>query len=117
MSDHKIFSMPFARVYPLYITKAERKNRLKSEVDELIYWLTGYDEGSLEEIIREEVSMAEFFNKARYLNPLRDQIKGSICGIKIELIEDDLMREIRYLDKIIDELAKGKSMDKIKHRK
>lgn len=113
MSTHRVYKMSFASVYPLYITKAENKGRTKEEVDEIIEWLTGYDHNALKTVIDQEISFEVFFNQAPKLNPSRSLIKGVICGVRLEEIEDDLMREIRYLDKLIDELAKGKSMDKI----
>ncbi len=108
-----ILKMSFAKVYPLYINKAERKNRTKEEVDEIIRWLTGYSKEDLEKIIEDEVSFEEFFGKAPDLNPNRQLIKGLICGIRVEDMEASIMKEIRYLDKLIDELAKGKKMEKI----
>ena len=105
--------MPFASVYPHYLTKAERKGRTKEEVDEIIFWLTGYDEEGLRIVLENQVNYERFFKEAPALNPSRVQIKGLICGVRIEEIEDDIMREVRYLDKLIDELAKGKTMDKI----
>ncbi|NRH20834.1 DUF2200 domain-containing protein [Candidatus Gracilibacteria bacterium] len=113
MQNTKIFSMPFAKVYPLYITKVEKKGRTKSEVDEVIYWLTGYDEVGLQRIIDEGIDFETFFRDAPLLNPARISITGVICGYRIEEMEDGLMREIRYLDKLVDELAKGKSMKKV----
>ncbi len=113
MSTHRVYKMSFASVYPLYITKAENKGRTKEEVDEIIEWLTGYDQNALKTVINQEINFEEFFNQAPKLNPSRSQIKGVICGVRLEEIEDNLMREIRYLDKLIDELARGKSMDKI----
>lgn len=112
-ANHRIFTMSFSTVYPHYIAKAERKGRLKSEVDEIIRWLTGYTQQQLEIEIEKNTDFETFFKKAPKLNPKRNLIKGIICGIRIEEIEDPLMREIRYLDKLIDELAKGKSMEKI----
>jgi len=111
--SHKIFSMSFANIYPMYIQKAERKGRTKAEVDEIIFWLTGYDNASLQEQINSEVTLEAFFNHAPQINPNASLIKGVICGYRVEEIEDELMRKIRYLDKLIDELAKGKAMDKI----
>jgi hypothetical protein len=105
--------MPFAKVYPLYITKVERKWRTQSEVNEVIYWLTGYDEGWIERVLREQTDFETFFREAPHLNPARTLITGTICGYKISEIEDELMRNIRYLDKLVDELAKGKKMEKI----
>lgn len=105
--------MPFSRIYPLYIQKAERKGRTKEEVNEVIFWLTGYDERSLQQQIDNEVDLETFFKQAPQINPNASLIKGVICGYRVEEIENDLMRNIRYLDKLIDELAKGKAMDKI----
>lgn len=109
----KIFNMSFASVYPMYIQKAEKKGRTKEEVDEIIFWLTGYDVASFQEQLDHEVSFETFFDQAPQLNENASLIKGVICGYRVEDIEDELMRKIRYLDKLIDELAKGKSMDKI----
>lgn len=109
----KIFGMSFASIYPLYIKKAERKNRTKAEVDEIIYWLTGYDETSLQKQIQQEVDMTTFFAEAPQMNEKVILIKGMICGYRMEDIEDPLMQKIRYLDKLVDELAKGKKMEKI----
>ncbi len=105
--------MAFAKVYPLYIQKAERKNRLKEEVDQIIYWLTGYDSESLAKQLEQEHDFETFFSQAPAMNPNRSLIKGVVCGIRVENIDDPLMQEIRYLDKLIDELAKGKAMHKI----
>ena len=105
--------MSFASVYPLYVTKAERKGRTKAEVDEIIRWLTGYSQKVLETQIKKQTDFETFFANAPQLNPLRSSIKGVICGVRLEEIEDPLMREIRYLDKLIDELAKGRVMEKI----
>ena len=113
MSKHKIFTMSFARVYPLYVTKAERKGRTKTEVDEIIRWLTGYSQEELETQLVKEVDFETFFTEAPQLNPARSLIKGVVCGVRVEDIEDPMMQEIRYLDKLIDELAKGKAMEKI----
>ncbi|MBK7180731.1 MAG: DUF2200 domain-containing protein [Rhizobiaceae bacterium] len=113
MTKHRIFSMPFASVYPLYIQKAERKNRTKEEVDQIIYWLTGYDEAGLREQIEQENDFEAFFDQAPALHPNRGLIKGVVCGVRVEEIEDPLMQQIRYLDKLVDELAKGKAMEKI----
>jgi hypothetical protein len=110
---HKVFTMPFAKVYPMYVQKAERKNRTKAEVDEIICWLTGYDSTDLQRQLDEQADFASFFARAPALNPNVALIKGVVCGVRVEEIEDPLMRNIRYLDKLIDELAKGKSMDKI----
>ena len=113
MTKPKLFSMSFARVYPLYIQKAEKKGRTKDEVNEIILWLTGYDDNSLQQIIEDETTLEAFFHNAPKINPNVSLIKGVICGCRVEEIEDETMQKIRYLDKLIDELAKGKSMDKI----
>jgi hypothetical protein len=105
--------MPFARVYPLYVKKAERKNRSKAEVDQLICWLTGYDQAGLERQIERQNDFATFFAQAPAMHPHAELIKGVVCGVRVEAIGDPLMRNIRYLDKLIDELAKGKAMEKI----
>lgn len=112
-TKHRIYTMNFARVYPLYIEKAEKKGRKKSEVDAIICWLTGYNQRQLQSQLKKEKDIETFFNEAPKLNPSRALIKGVVCGVRVEDIEDPLMREIRYLDKLIDELAKGKPMDKI----
>ncbi len=113
MEKPRIFTMPFSNIYPLYIQKAEKKGRTKKEVDEIIFWLTGYDEQSLQQQINKETDLETFFQEAPHMNPKAILIKGVICGYRVEEIEDDLMRQIRYLDKLIDELAKGKAMQKI----
>ncbi|MCT1905047.1 DUF2200 domain-containing protein [Oceanobacillus sojae] len=113
MAKHRIYTMTFASVYPHYVNKAERKGRTKAEVDEIIIWLTGYSREGIEAQIKNEVTFESFFAEAPEMNESRSQIKGVICGVRVEDIEDPLMREIRYLDKLIDELAKGKSMEKI----
>jgi len=105
--------MKFSVIYPLYIQKAEKKGKSKAEVDEIIYWLTGYDEDSLQRQLANEVDLETFFNEAPAFNPNASLIKGVICGYRVEEIEDELMRKVRYLDKLIDELAKGKPMEKI----
>lgn len=105
--------MPFAKVYPLYVQKAERKDRTKKEVDQIICWLTGYDQKGLQRQIKQEADFETFFNEAPAMNPNCSLIKGVVCGIRVEDIEDPLMQKIRYLDKLIDELAKGKAMEKI----
>lgn len=111
--ENKFYKMSFSTVYPLYIKKAERKGRTKKEVDEIVCWLTGYSKSDLNNQIKKKVDFKTFFEESPELNKYRFLIKGSICGVKIEEIKDPLMKEIRYLDKLIDELAKGKSMDKI----
>ena len=113
MDKPRIFTMSFASIYPLYIQKAEKKGRTKKEVDEIIFWLTGYDDQSLQQQINNEVDLETFFNQAPQINPNASLITGVICGYRVEDIEDELMRRIRYLDKLIDELAKGKTMQKI----
>lgn len=105
--------MAFSRIYPLYIAKAHKKERTKAEVDTIICWLTGYSQLELEEQIRGETSLEGFFTDAPKLNPLRRQITGVICGVRVEEVKEPIMQEIRYLDKLIDELARGKSMEKI----
>ena len=113
MAEHPVYRMAFAKVYPLLVQKAERKGRTKAEVDEVIFWLTGYDEVGLQSQLDKGVDMATFYAEAPLMNPHRDLIKGVVCGIRVETIEDPLMKSIRQLDKLVDELAKGKSMDKI----
>ena len=113
MQNTKIFKMSFSSVYPLYIQKAEKKGRTKHEVDEIIFWLTGYDDYSLEQQINSDVDIETFFKQAPQINPNASLIKGVICGYRVEDIEDKLMQQIRYLDKLVDELAKGKAMEKI----
>ncbi|MGI8905208.1 MAG: DUF2200 domain-containing protein [Candidatus Sumerlaeaceae bacterium] len=113
MDKNRIYAMSFASVYPLYINKAEKKGRTKAEVDEIISWLTGYTAKGLQAQLSRKTDFETFFTKAPRLNPSRTLIKGVVCGIRVENIEEPLMREIRYLDKLIDELAKGKAMEKI----
>ena len=113
MSKPKIYAMSFGKVYPLYVAKATRKGRTKEEVDHIVRWLTGYDQPGLEAQIKKEADFESFIAQSPRLNPLRKAITGKICGVRIEDIEEETMREIRYLDKLIDELAKGKSMAKI----
>lgn len=113
MAKHRIYTTSFASVYPLYVAKAEKKGRTKAEVDQVISWLTGYGQKELEEQLEKQVDFETFFAKAPKLNPSRNLIKGVICGVRVEDIQEPIMREIRYLDKLIDELARGKSMDKI----
>ncbi len=110
---HRIYTMSFASVYPHYIAKAERKGRTKDEVDEIIRWLTGYSQVDLEQILIKETDFETFFREAPEMNPSRKQITGIICGVRVEDIDEPLMQEIRYLDKLIDELAKGRAMEKI----
>lgn len=113
MTQHRIYSMSFASVYPFYIAKAEKKGRTKAEVDEIIGWLTGYSQAQFDAQLAAGTNFEVFFAEAPRLNPSRSLITGVICGVRIEAIEDPLMREIRYLDKLIDELAKGRPMAKI----
>jgi hypothetical protein len=113
MPKHHVFAMKFAKVYPLYVQKAERRNRTKNEVDQIIRWLTGYDQAELERHIEQECDLETFFAQAPRFHPNSSLIKGVVCGVRIEAIEDPSMRKIRYLDKLIDELAKGKAMEKI----
>ena len=113
MDHEKVFALSFAKVYPMLIAKAERKGRTKAEVLEVTAWLTGYTHEEIEAVLNYDTAYGDFFRKAPALNPNRKLIKGSICGIKVELIEDPLMQNIRYLDKLVDELAKGKAMEKI----
>ena len=113
MTKPKIFLMPFANVYPMYIQKAERKGKTKAEVDQIIFWLTGYDENTLQQQINNQTTLESFFADAPQINPNAALIKGVICGCRVEEIENKTMQNIRYLDKLVDELAKGKAMDKI----
>jgi hypothetical protein len=113
MNNERIYKMSVASVYPLYVTKVEKKGRTKSEVDEVIRWLTGYSQNELEVQLEKQTDFETFFAKAPKLNPSRFLIKGVICGVRVEDIEDPTMQAIRYLDKLVDELAKGKSMEKI----
>lgn len=113
MSNHKVFAMKFAKIYPLYVAKAERKNRTREEVDQIICWLTGYDQAGLEYQIEQENDIETFFAEAPAIHPKSSLIKGVVCGVRVEEIEDPLMQKIRYLDKLIEELAKGKTMEKI----
>ena len=113
MKRPRIYTITMSTVYPLYIEKVERKGRTKEEVDEIIFWLTGYDEGTLHEQINKEVDMETFIKEAPQINPNAALIKGVICGYRVEEIEDEMTQQIRYLDKLIDELAKGKVMEKI----
>ena len=113
MAENRIYKMKFKEIYDLYVAKVERKGRTKAEVDETIYWLTGYDSKGLETKIKESANMEDFFNAAPSLNPNRNLITGSICGVKISEIQEPIMKEIRFLDKLVDEISKGKSMDKV----
>lgn len=116
MTKHRIYTTSFAKVYPMYVAKAERKGRTKKEVDDIIVWLTGYTRKQLETQLKKETDFETFFAKAPKLNPSRLLIKGVVCGVRIEEIKEETMREIRYLDKLIDELARGKKMEKILRR-
>jgi hypothetical protein len=113
MAAHRLFAMKFSKVYPLYVQKAERKKRTKAEVDQLICWLTGYTQEGLRKQIDKEVDIETFFAEAPAMNPKSSLITGVVCGVRVEEVDDPLMRKIRYLDKLIDELAKGRPMDKI----
>jgi len=113
MPKHRIFTTAFSKVYPLYVQKAERKNRTKDEVDQIIRWLTGYSQAGLEKQIKQQSDFESFFAKAPAIHPNTSLIKGVVCGVRVEEVEDPLMQRIRYLDKLIDELAKGKAMGKI----
>ncbi|MCW3789713.1 DUF2200 domain-containing protein [Plebeiibacterium sediminum] len=113
MDNSKIYKMPFAKVYPLYIQKAKKKGRTQKEVDEIIFWLTGYNRFSLFQILSNNSDFETFFKYAPKMNPNAAKIKGVVCGVRVEEIEDKLMQDIRYLDKLIDELANGKAMEKI----
>lgn len=113
MAKHRIYTISFASVYPHYVAKAEKKTRTKAEVDQIISWLTGYDQEALEAHLEKRTDLETFFAEAPQPNPSRALIKGVVCGVRVEDIEEPMMREIRYLDKLIDELARGKAMDKI----
>jgi hypothetical protein len=113
MPEHRIFAMPFAAVYPAYVKKAERKGRTKEEVDRVICWLTGYDQVSLAKQIEQRTDFKAFFANAPAMHPNRSLVKGVVCGIRVEEVADPLMQKIRQLDKLVDELAKGKTMEKI----
>jgi len=113
MDNSKVYQLIFANVYPLYIKKAEKKGRTKKEVDEIIYWLTGYDEKAINNQLKDHVNLETFFKNAPRFNPDAIKITGLICGYRIEDIEDELMKKIRYLDKLVDELARGKPLEKI----
>lgn len=113
MANEKIYNMPFAKLYPLLIAKAEKKGRTRAEVDEITCWLTGYNKENLNDLMKSDITYGNFFLQAPELNPNRKQIKGVVCGVRVEDIEEPLMQEIRYLDKLVDELAKGKALEKI----
>jgi len=113
MAKHRIYSISVASVYPHYVAKAEKKGRTKAQIDEIICWLTGHSPESLEKQLSEKTSFEDFFTQAPRMNPSRSLITGMICGVRVEEIEEPVMREIRYLDKLVDELAKGKAMEKI----
>ena len=113
MPKHRVYAMKFSKVYPMYVQKAERKNRTKEEVDQIICWLTGYSPAGLKKQLAQENDIETFFAQAPAFHPSSSLIKGVVCGVRLEDIEDPLMRKIRYLDKLIDELSKGKAMEKI----
>jgi hypothetical protein len=113
MPGHRIFSIPFAAVYPMYVEKAKRKGRTKEEVDRVICWLTGYDASGLLDQIKQQVDFEAFFARAPAMHPNSSLIKGLVCGVRVEEVEDPLMKKIRQLDKLVDELAKGKAMEKV----
>jgi hypothetical protein len=116
MTDHRIFAMPFAKVYPMYVQKAEKKGRTQTEVDQIICWLTGYDLKALQRQIKNEATFETFFAEAPAMHPNCALITGVVCGVRVEEVEDPLMQKIRWLDKLIDELAKGRAMEKILRR-
>ncbi|GHO60489.1 DUF2200 domain-containing protein [Ktedonobacter robiniae] len=113
MAGHRIYTVSFASVYPMYVTKAEKKGRAKTDVDKIIRWLTGYSQEELEDQLEKQTDFETFFAEAPGLNPSRALIRGVVCGVRVEDIKEPTMQEIRYLDKLIDELAKGKAVDKI----
>ncbi|RZJ97034.1 MAG: DUF2200 domain-containing protein [Brevundimonas sp.] len=113
MTGHRIFAMPFASVYPAYVAKAEKKGRTRAEVDQVILWLTGYSPDRFAAVLDAKTDLQTFFDQAPAMNPARELITGTVCGVRVQDVPDPLMREIRYLDKLIDELAKGRPMDKI----
>ena len=113
MSGHRIFQTAFAKVYPMYVQKAERKGRTRAEVDQVIRWLTGYSQAALERQVAREVDFTTFFAEASAMNPRREFVTGVVCGVRVEEVEDPLMRQIRILDKLVDELAKGKALEKV----
>ncbi|MGN9057191.1 DUF2200 domain-containing protein [Bariatricus sp. HCP28S3_A7] len=113
MENEKVFAMSFSKVYGLLIAKAERKGRTRAEVEEVTSWLTGYTAQQIDELMDSEISYGDFFRQAPEMNPNREKITGVVCGVRVENVENSLMRDIRYLDKLVDELAKGKAMEKI----
>jgi hypothetical protein len=113
MQQHRVFTTAFAKVYPMYVQKAERKNRTKAEVDQIICWLTGYTQAGLEKQLKAQIDFETFFAEAPAMHPNTGLITGLVCGIRVEDVEDPLMQKIRYLDKLVDELAKGKALEKI----
>jgi len=116
MTKHRIYSVSVASVYPHYVAKAEKKGRTKAEVDQILCWLTGHSQATLDRQLAENIPFEDFFAEAPRMNPLRTLIAGTVCGVRIEAVEEPVMREIRYLDKLIDELAKGKAMHRILRR-
>lgn len=113
MSNQRLYNYSFASIYPLYVTKAERKNRTRDEVDQIVFWLTGHNRQSMEQVMADGLTLEQFFGQAPAMNPARSLITGVVCGVRVEGIEEPTMREIRYMDKLIDELAKGRKMEKI----
>ena len=113
MENEKVFAMSFSKVYGILIAKAERKGRTRAEVEEVTFWLTGYTAQQIDELMDSEISYGDFFRQAPAMNPKREKITGVVCGVRVENVEDSLMRDIRYLDKLVDELARGKAMEKI----
>ncbi|MEM1249821.1 MAG: DUF2200 domain-containing protein [Acidobacteriota bacterium] len=113
MVKHRVYSMSFAKIYPLYVNKAEKKGRTQAEVDEILLWLTGYDKAQMDSQLEREVDCETFITEAPKPNPSRELIKGVVCGVRVEDVEEDTMRELRYMDKLIDELARGTKMEKI----
>lgn len=113
MPGHRIFQTAFAKVYPMYVQKAERKGRTRAEVDQVIRWLTGYSQAALERQVAREVDFTTFFAEAPAMNPRRGFVTGVVCGVRVEEVEDPLMRQIRILDKLVDELARGKALEKV----
>ena len=113
MENEKVFAISFSKVYGLLIAKAERKGRTREEVEEVTFWLTGYTAQQIDELMDSEISYGDFFRQAPEMNPNREKITGVVCGVRVENVENSLMRDIRYLDKLVDELAKGKAIEKI----